>query len=113
MKIKRSLLFGCFVPVVINFFLLLTMQTKVQLLDGPEVSLFGFPLPWKAQPWYTSLLYEIFLLNLLADVLVYAAIVFLLFCLAMRYVHTILFSRKLIFIYYLTVCFALAGHIIQ
>lgn len=60
------------VITIISFFSF-TMAWEVAIVDGPQSILYGFPLPYVTDSWYTSLAKQFFILPFLLDFLTYLA----------------------------------------
>jgi len=78
----KKTLFTILLPIIITSMLIFTKWWYVLPVDGPDVLFWGFPFAFIGEGFHTSMSFQIFLLNWLADVLCYTIfwlIVFLIF----------------------------------
>lgn len=93
---KRSLLIlQLTLPLTIITFATFTKWWYVLPIDAPDTMMMGFPLAFAAEGWHTSMSLQIFVLELLADFLVYFLVCYLLVFLAGRYLANLVMSRLL------------------
>lgn len=72
-------------PLTIITFATFTKWWYVLPVDAPDTMMMGFPLAFAADGWHTSMSLQIFVLELLADFLVYFLVCYLLVFLAGHY----------------------------
>lgn len=63
-------------PVTIIIFILFTKWWIVDVVDGTDGIMYGFPLIYKAPAFYTSMAEEYFILELIADLIIYFGVIF-------------------------------------
>lgn len=98
----KQLLWKLVLPLSIISFTIFTKWWYVELIDGHDEIIFGFPLPYVCPGWHTSLSLQIFVLELLLDILVYFAFWLVLIFFINKYVLKIK-MKKLITITLLSV----------
>jgi len=67
----KKTLFTILLPIIITSMLIFTKWWYVLPVDGPDVLFWGFPFAFIGEGFHTSMSFQIFLLNWLADVLCY------------------------------------------
>ncbi|MES2110421.1 MAG: hypothetical protein V4577_16810 [Bacteroidota bacterium] len=77
------------IPLTIISFVLITKWWYVQPEDAPDSMLKGFPFPYSGNGWWTSMSFQYFVLEFIADLLVYFVFWFLLIALINRYLKPI------------------------
>jgi hypothetical protein len=82
-------------PLTIITFASLSKWWYVLPIDAPDTMMWGFPLPFAAEGWHTSMSLQIFVLELLADFLLYFLFCFLLVFLANRLLVNMVMPRLL------------------
>ena len=63
-------------PVTIIIFILFTKWWIVDVVDGTDGIMYGFPFIYKAPAFYTSLAEEYFIPELIADLILYFGVIF-------------------------------------
>ena len=63
-------------PLTIIIFILFSKWWIVDVVDGTDGIMYGFPFIYKAPAFYTSMAEEYFILELIADLIIYFGVVF-------------------------------------
>lgn len=69
----KQLLYKLILPLTIISFTIFSKWWYVQVIDGPDEILTGFPIPYMCRGWHTSLSLQIFVFGLIIDLLTYFA----------------------------------------
>lgn len=69
----RVLLWQLIVPITIILFVSFSKWWLVLPVDAPDTMMKGFPLPYEAEAWHTSLAKQFFMMEFTLDVLFYFA----------------------------------------
>ena len=72
---KRKLSLALVFPLTIIVFLLFSKWWIVDVVDGTDGIMYGFPFIYKAPAFYTSVAQEYFILELFADILIYFGVI--------------------------------------
>ena len=73
---NRKLIINLVIPITIIIFILFTKWWIVNVVDGTDGIMYGFPFIYKAPAFYTSMAEEYFILELIADLIIYFAVIF-------------------------------------
>lgn len=73
---NRKLIINLVLPVTIIMFILFTKWWIVNVVDGTDGIMYGFPFIYKAPAFYTSMAEEFFILELIADLIFYFGVIF-------------------------------------
>lgn len=87
-------------PLTIILFILLTKWWVVDVVDGSDCVMYGFPLIYKSPAFYTSLAEQYFVMEFLIDFLFYFVSVFAILFLINRFITELKLKRKLLIIIY-------------
>lgn len=72
---NRKLIINLIFPLTIIIFILFTKWWIVDVVDGTEGIMYGFPFIYKAPTFYTSMAEEFFIAELTADIVIYFGII--------------------------------------
>src|SRR5689334_21419761 len=67
----KQLTWKLVMPLTVMSFAVFTEWWYVLIVDAPDTMMIGFPFPYACDAWYTSLALQIFVSELLIDLLVY------------------------------------------
>lgn len=84
------------VPATIISFATVTKWWYVAVVDAPDTCMAGFPLVWMADAWHTSMAYQVFVVELIANLLIYFLFWFSLFHAVYRFVGTLALHKVLL-----------------
>jgi len=87
-------------PITIIVFILLTKWWIVDVIDGSDCVMYGFPLIYKSPAFYTSLAEQYFVKEFLIDFLFYFVSVFGILFLINKFISELKLKRKLLIIIY-------------
>ncbi|PXY38896.1 hypothetical protein DMB65_20775 [Flavobacterium cheongpyeongense] len=73
---NRKLILNLVLPVTIIIFILFSKWWIVNVVDGTDGIMYGFPFIYKAPAFYTSMAEEFFILELIADLIFYFGVIF-------------------------------------
>ena len=73
---NRKLIINLIFPLTIIIFILFTKWWIVDVVDGTDGIMYGFPFIYKAPAFYTSMAEEYFILELIADLIIYFGVIF-------------------------------------
>ncbi|AWH86213.1 hypothetical protein HYN59_14330 [Flavobacterium album] len=82
----KHLILKLVLPLTLFSFIFVTKWSYVQVEDGPDEMLHGFPLPYRCPGWHTSLSTQYFLTEMAFDLLVYFLFWLILIYLVNRFV---------------------------
>lgn len=68
---NRKLILNLTFPLTIIIFILFTKWWIVDVIDGTDAIMYGFPFIYKSPAFYTSMAVEYFIIELIADILLY------------------------------------------
>ena len=86
---NRKLIINLVLPVTIIIFILFTKWWIVNVVDGTDGIMYGFPFIYKAPAFYTSMAEEYFILELIADLIIYFGVIFGIVYLMNKFLFTI------------------------
>jgi hypothetical protein len=95
---KKTVLVLAF-PLTVIIFILFTKWWIVDVIDGPDCVMYGYPLVYKSPAFHTSMAQQYFIMELLIDLLVYFTIISSILFLISESISKIK-SRKLLVILY-------------
>ncbi len=72
---SRQLIINLVFPLTVIVFLLFTKWWIVDVVDGTDGIMYGFPFIYQAPAFYTSVAQEYFLLELITDLLFYFSLI--------------------------------------
>ena len=75
-EVNRKLIINLVLPLTIIIFILFSKWWIVDVVDGTDGIMYGFPFIYKAPAFYTSMAEEYFILELIADLIIYFGVVF-------------------------------------
>lgn len=87
-------------PLTLILFVLFTKWWIVDLIDGPDYVMYGFPLIYKAPAFHTSLAEQFFIVEFFIDFIIYFLMVFTLLFLIDKLGFKIKLNKKLLIIIY-------------
>ncbi len=90
----KKLAWKLVLPLTIISFVVFTKWWIVDVVDGPQETLIGFPFPYNCPGWHTSLSLQIFVWPLMIDLLVYYTFWLVLIFVINRYVREIRPSKS-------------------
>jgi len=73
----KQLTWKIVIPLTVISFTVFTKWWYVLIIDAPDTMMFGFPLPYVCNGWHTSLSLQIFVAELMTDLLTYFSIWFI------------------------------------
>ncbi|MGB0862008.1 MAG: hypothetical protein ACPGXZ_03775 [Saprospiraceae bacterium] len=91
----KQLTWKAILPLTIISFFFVSKWWYVLPIDAPDTMMGGFPLIWVSDAWHTSLAYQIFVLELIANFLLYFLFWFLVFFTINRYYFEIKVPKAL------------------
>ncbi|MFN6378308.1 MAG: hypothetical protein ACK4WD_03475 [Flavobacteriales bacterium] len=91
----KQLIWKLVLPLTILSFVMITKSWYVAFIDGPHEVLKGFPLPYVCRGWHTSMSLQIYVLELVVDLLTYFTFWFLVIFSIHRFVVPIHISKIL------------------
>ena len=99
-------------PLTVIVFILFTKWWIVQIVDGPDYIMYGFPFIYKSPAFHTSMAFQYFFIELFVDLFIYFSIIFIVLCKLKK--HVIIWMQKKIFItlIYLTMIVLLGFEIV-
>lgn len=95
-------------PLTMILFLIFTKWWIVDVVDGTDGIMYGFPFIYKAPAFYTSMAVEYFILPLLADFLIYFGLLFGIVYLINKFLVAVAI-RKLVSVFLFIVAFLLVS----
>src|SRR4030095_4232919 len=107
----KKLLFYLVMPLTIIAFATMTKWWYVVVVDGTDEILIGFPFPFVCPGFHTSMSIQIFVLELIIDLLTYFCIIFILIYIINKFIWKIKITRVSTIVLY-TMCgtvFSAAG----
>ena len=109
----KVLLFKIIIPLTIISFTIFTKWWSALPIDASETLFFGFPFVYIGKSWVTSLAHQVFVTELIADILIYFSFWLLfIFCFD-KYVIKLTLNRLLTFVLWtVSVCCIAFGFII-
>ena len=94
-KVNRKLIINLVLPVTLIIFILFTKWWIVNVVDGTDGIMYGFPFIYKAPAFYTSMAQEYFILELIADLIIYFVVIFGMVYLINKFLFAITIRRVL------------------
>lgn len=94
----KQLIWKLVLPLTIILFVVFTKWWYVDVVDGPDEILTGFPVPYLCSGWHTSMSLQIFVAALVIDFITYFTFVFILIYVIHRYVVKIEMHKFLVVI---------------
>lgn len=89
----KQLIWQLVIPLTIFFFVGITKWWYVVVVDGWDIMMTGFPLPYSSSCFHTSLCLQIFVFELIIDLLFYFTVWFLLIFLFNKFIKQITLPR--------------------
>ena len=105
---SRRLILNLVLPLTVIIFILFSKWWIVDVVDGTDGIMFGFPFIYKAPAFYTSCAYEYFSLELIADLSIYFALILVIVYLTNKFLITIKIRRIVSIILFLVMAFLIS-----
>jgi hypothetical protein len=99
--VNRKLIINLVFPITIIIFILFTKWWIVDVVDGTDGIMYGFPFIYKSPAFYTSMAEEYFITELIADFLIYFGIIIGIIYLINRFMFEIKIRKVVSFILFL------------
>jgi hypothetical protein len=106
--VNRKLILNLVLPTTIIIFMLFTKWWIVDVVDGTDGIMYGFPFIYKSPAFYTSMAVEYFIVELIVDFVIYFGLFFGLFYLINSFIME-LKSRKMVSVILFIIAFLLIG----
>ncbi|MCD0472865.1 hypothetical protein LPB87_00490 [Flavobacterium sp. EDS] len=101
--VNKKAILNLTLPLTIITFILFTKWWIVDIVDGSDAVMYGFPLIYKSPAFHTSLAEQYFIMEFLIDFLFYFTVLSAILFLINRFISEIKIKRSLlIFIYIIT-----------
>lgn len=88
-NLLKQLILKLVLPLTVILFSIFTKWWYVQVVDGPDEMLYGFPLPFVCSGWHTSMSLQFFISEFLLDFLIYFLFLFVVFFCIHRFIVSI------------------------